>query len=190
MDYFWISLGITGVIGATYSLRKEISDKSSHQIDESIKFNYQEFQNTIDWNKRYYSEKNGFRYDLFKDQTQARNFKRAGLYFDSLLNKTKNLRDTILISKELKYIDTLSTYYNQTLISIGDNYVSETSKYAKESLKNLENSRTNYLNNEELKAKGFWSYILLITSPYLFSVALALRLTKVTAELIELKGKA
>lgn len=68
-----------------------------------------------------------------------------------------------------------------------DSYVKQTTELTGFHLKELERSKNEYLENDDLTHKNSFDWLLLFVFPYLLAAAIAIRLTKVTAEIKELK---
>lgn len=177
-----------GIIGATHNYRKEYSSARVSWFESSLKTQFDLLIKNVEWNKNYFS--NGFNYNSFRDQGKAVRFKQAGFCFDSLLTRSINYRESVCVNKELHLIDTISNAYNKILSSINDSYVESASKSIELDLKNIKKISTDFLNNEQLSERNTFLWILMIISPYLLAGAISIRLTKVTAELKEIKAPA
>ena len=188
IDYLWISLGVIGIIGSTFSLRSEYSKARNNLYEHYLAIDYNGLIESVNWNKKYFSsDGTGFNYDEFEDKTQAERFKNAELYYQSFSTLTQNLRDTIVKEKTLEYLDTLTLNFEEFKTNINNDYVVQTSESVEYYLKELNSSKNQYIENKDLGSKSSLNWTILFISPYLFAIAIAIRLTKVTAEIKELK---
>ena len=188
IDYIWISLGVIGIIGSTFTLRSEYSKARNNLLEHYLTLDYNELINSVDWNKKYYSSNStGFNYDEFEDQGKVEKFKESELFYESFSTLIHKLKDTIVKEKRVNYIDTIKIRFESFKIDIKDDYVIQTSENVENSLKQLQTSKIQFVENIDLGKRNSISWTLLFISPYLFSIAIAIRLTKVTAEIKELK---
>lgn len=188
IDYFWVSLGFIGIIGSMTSLRKEFSSARTNYFEQPLFFSYNGLVENADDQYKYFSDTiTGFKYSEFDDQKQAKNFIKAGQFFKWYSKDVSKYRDTILADKYLNYIDTLSLSFDKFLNSTDDRYVKQTTKSTGFYLDELKRSKKEYLGNDDLLHKSSLEWTLLFIAPYLLAAAIAIRLTKVTAEIKELK---
>lgn len=187
VDYFWISLGCLGIIGSVNAVRKEFSAARSYSFEQPLIFNYESLAERSKANYKYYADTiNGFKYSEFPDQKEAQDFKKAGNFFRSYSDDILKYKDRILVDKNFHYIDTLKLSYNKFMRSTTNAYVKKTAELAGYHLKELERSGIEYDENDNLTHKNSFDWMLLFAAPYLLAIAIAIRLTKVTAELKEL----
>ncbi|WP_267406584.1 MULTISPECIES: hypothetical protein [unclassified Chryseobacterium] len=188
IDYFWVSLGFIGIIGSMTSLRKEFSTARTNYFEQPLIFSYDGLTESAGNQYKYFSDTiNGFKYSEFNDQKQAKSFIKAGQFFEWYSKDILRYRDTILVDKYLNYIDTLSLSYDKFLNSTDDRYVQQVRKSTGFYLDELKGSKKEYLENDDLLHKSSLEWILLFIAPYLLAGAIDIRLTKVTAEIKELK---
>lgn len=188
IDYFWVSLGFIGIIGSMTSLRKEFSSARTNYFEQPLFFSYNGLAESADDQYKYFSDTiTGFKYSEFDDQKQAENFIKAGQFFKWYSKDVSKYRDTILVDKYLNYIDTLSLSFDKFSNSTDDRYVKQTTKSTGFYLDELKRSKKEYLENDDLLHKSSLEWTLLFIAPYLLAAAIAIRLTKVTAEIKELK---
>lgn len=188
IDYLWISLGIVGIIGSTYSLRREYSNVRNNWHVHFLKQDYYGLTESVNWNVKYFDEgETSFDYTKFENQNEVEKYKKAGMYFKDLSILTQRLKDTILVDKEFEYIDSIKINFKNFINSINDDYIIQTSESVDYYLNELESSKNEYLQNQSLGNRNSLDWILLFLSPYLFAIAISIRLTKVTAEIKELK---
>lgn len=187
VDYFWVSLGFIGIIGATTSLRKELSLAKSNYYEQPLLSNYNSLKKEVQMNYKYFSDNiEGSRYLEFKDQKQARKFIIAGKFFKSQYDKILKYNDTILKYKNLNYIDTLNFSHNKFISGIHDDHVKLMARSSEFYLNQLLYDKNEFIKNEDLQYKNAFDWTLLFISPYLLAIAIAIRLTKVTAEIEDL----
>jgi len=189
IDYIWILLGVVGLIGAIYSLNREYSQRAQYVQEYSIKCYFDQFQNRIKWNKNYYTEDDkGFDYKMFKDHTQAERYKLAAVYFDSLSVFTDSIKNGIVTYKNQTSMDNLYNRYYEVLNIINDDFVKSTSSEADVALNELKHAIIGYSLHERMIKTNNFDLPMLFLSPYLIALAMAIRLTKVTSEIVEQRG--
>lgn len=188
IDYVWISLGIIGIIGSTFTLRKQYSDAKKTLLEYHLSADYDRLIEMAEWNKNYFiSDGSGFKYEEFKDTKQADDFKKTEKFFVTFSELIYKLEDNVLSDKNLNYIDTINLNFKNFTDTIENNDVKNIIKNVESSLTEIQKSKLNYTENKKLERTTSLNWILLFFSPYLFAIALAIRLTKVTAELKDLK---
>jgi len=188
IDYIWISLGIVGIIGSTFTLRKQYSDAKETLLEYHLSIDYHRLIEMAEWNKNYFvSDGTGFKYEEFEDRKQVDDFKKTEKFFVTFSELIYKLEDKVLSDKNLNYIDTLNLNFQNFKDTIQNKDVKNIIKNVEYSLIDIQKSKLNYTENKKLEERSSLNWILLFFSPYLFAIALAIRLTKVTAELKDLK---
>lgn len=170
------------------SLRKEFSTARSNYFEQPLVINYDGLEESAKDNYRYYADTvNGFKYSDFPDQKQAENFINAGKFFEVFSKDTSKYRDTTLKYKCLNYMDTLRSAHTAFSILTKDPHIKQTMRSTDFYLNAFEQSKKEYVDNHDLTHKSSLEWMLLFIAPYLLAAAIAIRLTKVTAEIKELK---
>ncbi|CAA9196007.1 hypothetical protein FLA105534_00900 [Flavobacterium bizetiae] len=186
VDYAWVSLGIIGIFGASFSLQKEYVAATNPLHKYSLNFAYDEYVESIRDQKKYFLDKDGFDYNKFEDKQQVKKFLEAGKFYDSLLDLSILYKDKILVKEEFAYVDSLSTYQSVFLDKIDDKYIIDNFKFVDFSFIRIKEEAKEIKAAEEKAARGSFNWMLLFISPYLFALAISIRITKVTAELKEI----
>ncbi|WP_264530303.1 hypothetical protein [Flavobacterium sp. N502540] len=189
VDYAWVSLGIIGIFGATFSLNKEYFTALTPWHKKSLELVYAEYMERLENKRDYFLNKNGFDYEKFSNQEQAKRFIQAGKIYDSLLKLSQNYRDKILVEEEFAYVDTLSRKHNNAFANISDKdgYLKRNHELSTMMVDRIVEESKEISVAKEQSRRGTFSWMLLFISPYLFALAIAIRITKVTAELKEIK---
>ncbi|WP_017496802.1 hypothetical protein [Flavobacterium sp. WG21] len=189
VDYAWVSLGVIGIFGATFSLNKEYFTALTPWHKKSLEFVYTEYMERLENQRDYFLNKNGFDYEEFNDQKQAKRFIQAGKIYDSLLKMSQNYRDKILVEEEFAYVDSLSRKHNNAFANISDDdgYIKRNHDLSNWIVDQIVEESNEISAAKEQSRRGTFSWMLLFISPYLFALAIAIRITKVTAELKEIK---
>ncbi|WP_415326295.1 hypothetical protein [Chryseobacterium sp. MMS23-Vi53] len=87
VDYFWVSLGLIGIIGSMTSLRKEFSLTRTNYFEQPLIFICDGLTESAGDQYKYFSYTiNGFKYSEFNGQKRAKSFIKAGKFFEQYLN--------------------------------------------------------------------------------------------------------
>ena len=183
MDYWWVSLGVLGIIGATFTYKKEYSTAITPWHKGSLVAVYNQYLDFLNSQQKYYSDSSGFRYDLFEDKTEAEEFKASNKVFKHIFEQANKYKDTILIHEDYRFVDTIIIPLNNFLDTAKNKFVIETSKGCSFMANRLRGESNTLIALRNRSTRDNLNWILLIISPYLLAIAIAIRLTKVTAEL-------
>lgn len=186
VDYLWVSLGVIGIIGATFTLRKEYAIATMPWHKYSLENDYNEYIIETKNQYHYFADKDGFDYKLFEDKTKAEKFIQSGIMFDSLHQISLKYKEQILVKKEYNYLDTITKKQELFLNTIKDDNIIKTSELATYLLKRSKEEATFLEEAENQTNRGHFNWLLLFISPYVFALAIAIRITKITAELKEI----
>jgi hypothetical protein len=186
IDYWWISLGVIGIFGSTFSLRKEYVEARRKAIDSYFFVSYSNFQESISGKKIYFSK--NFLATSPEDSILIQEMRNTSIYLDSLLEKSKKFNGPILLQKKLEYIDSLEYDFNRHLSNIKDLCVKDVCSDLLFSFEDLKYSKNEHIENDRITQKNSYHWSLLFLSPYILAIALGIRLTKVTAEIKELQS--
>lgn len=185
IDYCWVSLGVIGIIGATFTYRQEISSALKPWHTQSLKAVYNQYQDDIRRQSIDFSDTSGYFYGISEGSVQKRKINDASAFFKLLSKQVDSCKDFILDNEQYGLIDSVTNPYKVFIDTIGDKLIIDIcSSITFMCDRAREETRT----LTELRDQGNRSdlnWILLIISPYLFAMAIAIRLTKVTAELKE-----
>lgn len=187
VDYFWISIGVIGIIGATFSLRKEYGTAIKPWHTESLNSVYNQYINDLQQQNNYFLGMPGFDYESFENKIEAEKFKQAGNVFASLSKLAIKHKDKILNDENYMYIDSIKIPYEKFLDTIDNEHIISSSSSATFMLNRIQEERIALNDSNEKTNRNEFNWLLLFISPYLFATAIAIRLTKVTAELNEIK---
>lgn len=189
VDYAWVSLGVIGIFGATFSLNKEYFTALTPWHKKSLELVYAEYMERLENERNYFLDKNGFDYARFTDKEQAKRYIQAGGIYDSLLKMSQNYRDKILVEEEFAYVDSLSKKHNNAFVNINDvdGHLKRNHELSTMMLDRIVEESNEISLAKDQSSRGTFSWMLLFISPYLFALAIAIRITKVTAELKEIK---
>lgn len=189
VDYAWVSLGVIGIFGATFSLNKEYFTALTPWHKKSLELVYTEYMERLEDKRNYFLDKNGFDYTRFTDKERAKRYIQAGGIYDSLLKLSQNYRDKILVKEEFAYVDSLSRKHNNAFVNINDvdGHLKRNHELSTMMLDRIVEESNEISLAKDQSSRGTFSWMLLFVSPYLFALAIAIRITKVTAELKEIK---
>jgi hypothetical protein len=187
VDYWWVSLGFISVIGATYSFKKEYSTARQPWHRQTIESYYNFYLDKLSHLGDYYLNPNGFDYEKFEDKTQSEKYKQAGLFFQNMHQNAKDFKYNIANQYSYNYLDTLNLKYKSFIDTINNAYIVSSSEGLNYFMKTMLETKRTIDKLESQIQKTSLDWVLLFLSPFLFSIAIALRLTKVTANLKENK---
>jgi hypothetical protein len=176
IDYVWLSAVVLSLIGATAEVRKFIADNTSSMYE-------QRFQSTLEFAQYYVNSSRDYylRLDYSKWEPTEENkiaemaFREAGqrlTYAASKLTENPDSRPW----KELLNSP-------QILGSTQNRIVMQDEEIIRRNLSMLDETYEQFLTNRKERGRSEWEKIILVFLPWLLSMALALRITKVTAEL-------
>jgi hypothetical protein len=187
VDYWWVSLGVIGIIGATFTYRKEISSAWQPWHKQSLQAVYGQYQDDIRRQSIFCSDTSAYFLSIPENSPHKRKINTAGTFFSALSKRVDSCKEFILNEDQYDLVDSVTAPYQVFMDTIKDQSIID--------LYGLNTFWPARLHEEasiltDLRAKenrDTLNWILLVLSPYLFAIAIAIRLTKVTAELKESK---
>lgn len=189
VDYWWVSLGVIGIIGSTFTFRKEMSVAWQPWHKQSLAAVYDQYQSDLQHDVKNYTDSEGYVNNLGRNARQKQQIIKAGEYLALLSRKVDSCKPLIISEQQYYLIDSVTEPYSRYIKLIKDALIADyigDATFMCQRVKEEGNSLTELKNSEN---RDVLNWILLICSPYLFAIAISIRLTKVTAELTELKGK-
>jgi hypothetical protein len=188
IDYVWVSLGIIGIFGATFSLNKEYFSAITPWHQNSLKLVYNEYVDRIESQRNYFLDENGFDYKAFSDKEQAKKFIQAGEFYDRLLKMSIDYKNFILVEEDFRFVDSIAKKHNSGFVDVSDDgFLKSNHKLSTFMLERIIEESNEISLAKDGARRGDFNWMLLFISPYLFALAVAIRITKITAELKDLK---
>ena len=187
VDYFWISLGVLGIISATFTLRKDFSLAQVPLQKTYLKNSYYLYLSELDRQAQKFNDNQANYYEAQDDLGQAIQFNEAGIFYDSLKKKSSKYEDDILRDSQYQLLDSIVTSLNDFIDKSKNEYISSESKHLILNLKYTKENADELSGIERQADRNTVDWILLFCTPYAFAFAIAIRITKVTAEVKELK---
>jgi len=185
IDYFWISLSIVAIVSISGDLNKIENSWRLSEANYRIASNYQEAINNTKMYQKYYDPKtSNFQYSIFKDTCMRNSYISASIWYSNLLDTLNKYEDKIVGNKE---------FLINKVIGFTDSFPYRNSKYKEMEnifndlvLNNIEQVREDcFLRSDLILAQDGpgWVLDLKFFSAFLLSLAIGLRLSKVTAQL-------
>lgn len=185
IDYIWISLGFLGIIGINRDIRQQFNDRQVATSKYLIDWQYDEAIKNAEQFKSFYDPKTtNFQYEIFQDKSAVTAYTNAAIWYGNLTDSLKKYRTEVLeqdnfVSVKIikKYSDNFPFSKNKFPEMTGvkgcvDVYINEIDKQA---------DIINKIREDESNSE--WEFFLKLLSPWLLAIAIALRLSKVTAQL-------
>ncbi len=187
VDYWWVSLGIIGIIGATFSYKREVASAWTPWHKKVLKDVYSEFKSGLHQQLADFSDSSGYYLSMAKNPIQKRKFISSGKFFGTLFRKVDSCEKLIINEEQYDLVDSVTKEYKAFIDSVNDRLVVDVSSSVTFMSERSKEEATTLLNLRQQENRDTLNWILLLVSPYLFAVAIAIRLTKVTAEIKEIK---
>jgi hypothetical protein len=176
IDYIWLSAVVLSIIGATGEVRKFIADNTSSMFEER-------FQNTLEFARYYVNSTHEYYLRLTSQKWEP--------------NKENNVAEMAFREAEQQLTHTASKLTEnpesrpwkellnrqQILGSTQNHIVMQDEQIIRKNLRMLDEAYEQLLINRQERGRSEWEKFLLVLLPWVLAVALALRITKVTAEL-------
>lgn len=187
VDYIWVSLGLIGIVGSTFSYRKEVSAawKPWHKQVFTAVFN--EYQNNINQEAIFYSDTTGYSYQLVANQTEKKEYKIRSDFFNALKIKVDSCRDQILIKEDYNLVFTITTPFKTFVNEVRDSSIMLYPSSSRFYCSRAEEEANKLIELTKQENRDGLNWIVLAISPFIFAIAIAIRLTKITAEIKEIK---
>ncbi len=189
VDYWWVSFGVIGILGATFTLRKEVSHAWQPFHRMSLASVYELYQKDLRYEASKFSDSASYVTNVIPDSLKRKVVLEIGDSLMALSKLVDSARGLIVDKDQFDLVDTITMRYlrygkmidrkaGYELAGIPEFWGQRIREEVEEiqMLKSKENRDT-------------LNWLLLVLSPYLFAGAMAIRLTKVTAEIRELKVK-
>lgn len=186
VDYWWVSLGIVGIIGSSFTYIKEVSTAWTpfhKSVLESVLTHYQE---SLDNDALNLSD-SSFQYFQAKTVEQKRMILNTCRLLDTLKVKISESKDLILKGEQYYLVDSITKPYLTHIEILKDEDVLDLCKSSSFMCQRTKEEANKLIELQENSNRGEFNWILLLVSPYLFGMAIAIRLTKVTAELKDIE---
>lgn len=189
VDYWWVSFGVIGIIGSTFTFRKENSHSWQPFHKNSLSAVFDEYQKDLRYEALKFSDSGSYVTNIFPDSTKRNMVLQLG---DSLMQLSRKVDSCRLLITEKEHYELVDS-----LIEPCIRYDEIIDRIAGIKIANLPKFWGGRIHEEskmliELKKKedrDNLNWLILLFSPYFFAIAMAIRLTKVTAEIKELRSK-
>ena len=185
IDYFWVSLSFIGLVGINKDIRTEKNKWTIADCKHRINWEYKEALANSDHYQKFYDPKTtNFKYYNFKDKDQVTAFTKVASWYNNMSDTLRKYKLEILEKDNYIPVKTIKKY-------------SDDFPFTKEKFPELVGTKElvgNYINdvdkevntiNKILAYESYseWELILKFISPWFLSIAIAMRLSKVTAQL-------
>jgi hypothetical protein len=188
VDYWWISFSMLGLIGSIQSFKREISTAKQPWHRQGIENVYDEYLTFAKSQVSTYSEVDGaFNYNSFEDKQQVKEYIEAAKFFEAHGEKIQQFKTKILNEYQYLYLDSLTEEYYQFTNKIEDQMLKQSTEHGRFFLEIMKENKDILLVLEKESRREEWDWLLLTISPYFLSIAIAIRITKVTAELVDME---
>lgn len=154
-------------------------DKLNHYYNQHI--------NNLKIYSHYFDENGSFDYGKFDNKEMAKSMIEAGEFLREQLKWASEYKNPILENGELAYIDSLDANLKTYLNDSSEFSVTPILKQINENMTMLQETKRSIISLYRNSYRNTFESIIYLLSPFALSILLALRLTKVTAQLRENK---
>lgn len=185
IDYYWVSLSLLSIITLVYNIRKELASGEIERQRARVVADYQIYAGAIESLFNYTHEVNlDLEQKIFWDTRTKTNFLSSEIFLKNHLNALNRYKPEIVDKNEYKFIDSIKLSLNRYVSTLQDDKSSLIGfEIPANTMQYLTDSKDKMVQLYIESSRNTFETITYFLSPFILTVAAALRITKVTGQL-------